>query len=101
VETPCNESCLTEIDSIYKKYDLELPSFKTWKPSDLNKGPSDRGVLQKHPTEFDLSPDGPAKVKYDAYGNKTLVPLEEVRILIRNILEENFLVNPIKFRKAG
>lgn len=85
-----NSDAAHTIDLCYKKHNLELPPFKTWNASDFNKGPSDRGELKPDAPEFVAGPEGLAKGKYNNYGEKSVVPLEEIRMLIIKILEESF-----------
>lgn len=59
-----NKKASKFIDFIYKKHKLALPPFSTWKTSDLNKAPSDRGEL------------APEK-------------LNELRMMVRRILMEH------------
>lgn len=75
------------IDMIYKNYKLNLPPFSTWKMSDFSKGPSDRGELKRDPSEFGVDKKGNlAKISYDKYGDSTTTTLKEVRLFIREIL---------------
>lgn len=86
-----NKKATEAIDSIYKKYKLNLPSFKTWSSSDLTKGPSDRGELS--PTggvELGRDTKGNlAKVSYDKFGEKQYSPIQELRLFIRKTISES------------
>ncbi len=77
-----------KMDSIYRSKRLWLPKVSTWIASDLNKGPSDRGMLKPEPPEYGNVDGNLGKIKYDAYGEKTYAPLMEMRLFIRKIMSE-------------
>jgi hypothetical protein len=82
------------INNTYKKFGLKLPSFNTWTASDLNKGPSDRGELTPEKPEIGRDPKGNlAKIKYDKYGEKSYIPLQELRNIIKEILQKLLINN--------
>ncbi len=86
-----NKKVISAIDSVYKNYKLDLPSFSKWKSSDLNKASSDRGELTADAPEIGRDSKGNiAKIKYDKLGDKTITPLSELRLMIRNLLQEHF-----------
>lgn len=86
-----NKKATTTIDAIYKKYKLKLPPFSTWKTSDFNKAASDRGELKADTPEFSTDKKGNlGKIKYDAFGNAEFSTLKELRIIIRDLLKENY-----------
>lgn len=89
-----NKKASGVIDTIYKNYKLNLPSFSTWKSSDLNKAPSDRGELKADGPEIGRDDKGKlSKIKYDKFGEKTYSPLQELRLFIRKLLSEQFKIN--------
>lgn len=89
-----NKKASETIDRIYKNHRLDLPSFSTWKSSDINKEPSDRGELKADAPEIGRDEKGNlVKIKYDKFGEKTFVPLQELRLMIRNLLSEHFKNN--------
>ena len=86
-----NLAAVKAIDNIYKNYKLDLPSFSMWKSSDFNKGPSDRGELEKSKLDAEVGRDDKgnlAKIKYDKFGDKNFIPLQELRLIIRRIMIE-------------
>lgn len=90
-----NKKAAEAIDMIYKNYKLALPKFSTWKSSDLNKSSSDRGELQADAPELGRDEKGNlAKIKYNKMGDKTISPLQELRLMIRNLLQEHFKNKP-------
>lgn len=86
-----NKAFVDVVNNTYKKFGLNLPNFITWKASDLNKGPSDRGELTADKPEIGRDDKGNlAKIKYNQYGDKTYSKLQELRSIIRETLENNF-----------
>lgn len=88
-----NKKASAVIDMIYKNYKLTLPSFSTWKTSDFNKTASDRGELEKDYNSSEVGRDDKgklSKVTYDKFGEKSYSPLNELRLMVRNLLEEHF-----------
>lgn len=84
-----NKNAINAIDNIYKNYKLDLPSFSIWKSSDLNKAPSDRGELEAGQSEIGRDDKGNlSKINYDKRGDKTFIPLQELRLIIRRIMIE-------------
>ena len=89
-----NKKASQMIDSIYKKNGLKLPPFSTWKTSDFNKAPSDRGQLKADKPEVGVDAKGKlSKIKYNNFGDKTFSPLEEMRLFVRDFLKEYFINN--------
>ncbi|MES2680122.1 MAG: hypothetical protein V4635_09570 [Bacteroidota bacterium] len=77
------------IDSVYKKHHLNLPPFSTWKASDLNKGPSDRGELKPEPSEFGKDQFGNlSRVKYDKFGQSSTERISHYRDFMTDVLKE-------------
>lgn len=75
------------IDMIYKNHKLKLPPFSSWKTSDFIKSPSSRGELKPEPAEFGVDDSGNlSKISYDKFGDKKITSLKEVRLFIREIL---------------
>jgi hypothetical protein len=89
-----NKKATGVIDMIYKNYKLNLPAFSSWKTSDLNKSPLDRGELKADSPEVGRDDKGElSKIKYDKFGDKTYSPLQELRLFIRKLLSEQFKTN--------